>query len=363
MIWNQQQAQIIDNAVNHILHGNQQVYQFTGFAGTGKTTVLMEIIKRIGIPLHRIAPMTYIGQAAIVMRSKGLYNAKTAHSWVFELVEELVEEDGKPIIDPVFNKPMVKLVFRPKPVSAFDDIDYIIIDEAYTIPIEMKPYIERLGKKIIACGDPWQLPPVKSKPAYLVDGKIDRLTEIVRQDKNSGIAYIAERARLGLPIHTGLYGNVLVVEQNEITDEMIMNSCIVICGKNKTREYFNNRVRNDIMKFKTELPTLGEKIICRKNNWNIDIDGISLANGLIGSVIKAPSVSNFDGKQFYIDFKPDLLNAYFPNLNCDYKYFTASMDMKPFIKNDKYSKGEKFEFAYAITTHLSQGAQYPNGIL
>ena len=35
---------------------------------------------------------------------------------------------------------------------------------------------------------------------------------------------------------------------------------------------------------------------------------------------------------------------------------------KEYIKNSKYHKGEKFEFAYAITTHLSQGAQYPSGI-
>ena len=32
------------------------------------------------------------------------------------------------------------------------------------------------------------------------------------------------------------------------------------------------------------------------------------------------------------------------------------------IKNSPYSVGERFEFAYAITTHLSQGAQYPSGI-
>jgi ATP-dependent exoDNAse (exonuclease V) alpha subunit len=40
----------------------------------------------------------------------------------------------------------------------------------------------------------------------------------------------------------------------------------------------------------------------------------------------------------------------------------APYDMKDKFKYNKYSFGEKFELAYAITTHLSQGSQYCNGI-
>ena len=70
MRWNKKQEEVIEKAVYHVLHGNEQVYQYSGYPGTGKTAVLMEIIKRIGIPLKRIAPMAFIGQAAIVMRSR-----------------------------------------------------------------------------------------------------------------------------------------------------------------------------------------------------------------------------------------------------------------------------------------------------
>lgn len=153
MKWNKKQEEIINKAVYHVLHGNNQVYEYSGYPGTGKTAVLMEIINRIGIPLHRIAPMAYIGQAAIVMRSRGLTNAKTCHSWCFELVDEiLVDGNGNPIMDTTFNKPKKELVFRPKPKEAFKDIDYFIIDEGYTVPIEMKSIIEGFGKKIIVSG-------------------------------------------------------------------------------------------------------------------------------------------------------------------------------------------------------------------
>ena len=89
MIFTDDQERIIQGGVNHILSNevDDQVYQFEGKAGTGKSTVLFEMIRRIGIPLNRIATMTYIGQASIVLRTKGIMNAKTIHSWLYEPVE------------------------------------------------------------------------------------------------------------------------------------------------------------------------------------------------------------------------------------------------------------------------------------
>ena len=360
IIETEEQKRVIDNAVHHIKYGDELVYQFAGWAGTGKTFTIKRIIERIGIPLSRVAVMTYIGQAAIVLRTKGLWNAKTIHSWMYELVkEEIVNEKGEKEIDPIYNKPKVKLTFRPKKLVG---IDYIIIDEAGTVPRYMKKDIESQGIKIIACGDLGQLPPVKDKPAYLYEGKIDYLTQPMRQNINDGIYYLSTRARSGLPIHAGFYGNAMVIEEQDLSLETIMNSQIIICGKNSTRDKYNNLVRNNILNHVTKLPQFGEKIICRKNNWDLEVDGISLANGLICQVINPPSVTDFDGKIFKIDIKPDLLNSFFENIMCDYNYFTADSDTRRLLKNDKYSIGEKFEFAYAITTHLSQGAEYRNGI-
>ena len=361
---NKKQEMIVKKAINHVLHNDgNQVYEYTGYAGTGKTYVLHKIIEGIGIPLSRIAPMSFIGQAAIVMRTNGLWNARTIHSWIMELVDEIiVDENGNPIIDKVYNKPRKELVFRPRPKEYFDDIDYIIIDEGSTVPIEMKQYIERLGKPIIVCGDLGQLPPVKSKPAYLTGENIDCLDELVRQDANGGIAYVSQLVRNGIDLSPGYYGNVLVIEESDLTNEMIKHAQILICGKNKTRDYYNDLVRKEILHSKTRLPMYGEKLICRKNNWTIEKNGISLANGLIGKVSTPPDITRYDGKSFYIDFTTDLLDIRFNDLQCDYKYFNANHEERQWIKNDKYSIGEKMEYAYAITTHLSQGAQYNTGI-
>lgn len=361
MIFNPEQEAVIQEGVRFIHHSSKQVFQFSGGPGTGKTECIHEIVRRSGIPPHRIAPMAFIGQAAIVMRLRGLLNAKTIHSWLYECAEQnVLDEHGQPVMDPVFNKPMVKIVFIPRNL---EDIDLFIIDEGYTVPKYMKKDIESRGKKIIVCGDKNQLPPVEDEPAYLVDNDVMFLNTVMRQDAWSYIIQLGNLVLSGIEPPVGLYGNVLVIDREDINDEMIKNSQVIICGTNKTRDYYNNHIRHDILRKSTILPTYGERVMCRKNNWNIEVDGINLTNGLTGSVIRPADVYNFDGKTFTIDFKSDLLGLYFPAITCNYKYFTAkTRSEKEFIKNSKYAIGEKFEYAYAKTTHLCQGSQYFNGI-
>lgn len=355
-----EQEMVIKKGVNHILHNKKQVYQFAGKAGTGKTFVLREILRQSKIPMTRVAPMAYMGQAASVLRSRGLTGARTIHSWKYRLIEEEAkDENGNIIMDLVFNKPKIILKFVPNDLS---DIDLIIVDEGYTVPYHMKKDIEREGIPIIVCGDQNQLPPVKDKPAYLVDGDIDYLTTLHRQNESDAIAYIADRILNDLPIHCGLYGNVLVIEQKDLTVDMIIKSNILLCGTNRTRDYYNNYIRHNILHIDNDLPIIGERVICRKNNWMQEVDGISLTNGLTGIVTNPPSIDTYNNDLFYMDFKPFLLNNSFNNLACDYKYYKANYQNRQLIKNSPYSKGEKFEFAYASTTHLSQGSQYPCGI-
>lgn len=364
MIFTDEQERTIQGAVNHIKSNevDEQVYQIAGSAGTGKTTVLREIIRRSEIPMSRIAVMTFIGQAAIILRSKGIYNARTIHSQLYVTEEDYVYQNGQIVRDPVYDKPVTKMYFRLK--KSLPDIDLMIIDEAWTVPKKMKKDIESFGIKIIASGDHKQLPPVGDEPAYLVDGEIHFLTQIMRQGKGSQILLLADYLNKGYRVSPGYYGEVLVIEDRDLTDEMIKYANIMICATNATRDTLNNHVRNDIFKLNQRLPAYGEKIICRKNNWNIEVNGISLANGLIGSVINEISPLDIDRKkkQFKVDFKPDMFNGVFRDLDCDYEYFIADSNARKFLKNNPYSKASKFEYAYAITTHLSQGAQYPSGI-
>ena len=363
LIFNENQNNIINEAIDFYKNSSEQVFQFDGEAGTGKSVVINEIVRRLNLKPSEILPMAYTGQAAIVMRMKGLINARTCHSTLYEPQPvEMLDAFGRVMKDSTFNMPIMVWKFVPRSFDGLG-IKLMIIDEGWMVPLSLKHDIEKHGIKIIVCGDSGQLPPVADSPAYLVSGKIHHLTQLMRQAEDSPLIYIAHRARKGLPIHNGYYGRtVAVINENELTDEMIAASKAIICGKNKTRDLMNKRVREDILGIHRDIPVIGDRVICRKNSWGTEIDGISLANGLCGTVTNMPDVASFDGNTFKIDFQPDLLNRSFHDVVCDYKYFTAPPELRQEIKNDKYSIGEKFEYAYAQTTHITQGAEYPYGI-
>lgn len=350
MILNKGQKEIINEACKWYKQDSEQVFQYSGNAGTGKSLVLNNIIDRLKIDRNRVAPMSFIGAAAIVMRTKGLLNAKTIHSWLYRPVMDLNNDKYNGYL----NRYEKKLVFEPKPL---ENIDLIVIDEAGSVPYSMKHEIESRGIKILACGDLDQLPPVMDKPAYLTTGKVLFLTEIMRQENGSNIPILAQRAKLGHSIQKGLFGDVMVIDSDELTDDMIMKYGNIVCGKNNTRKYYNDHIRQDIFGFKSDLPMYMDYMICRKNNWDLEVDGINLANGLLGHVINQPDVGSFNGTSFSINFKPIMIDSYFKDLKCDYDYFKG-------IDNghNKYERLEKFEYAYAITTHLAQGSQFRTGI-
>ena len=91
IILNKGQNHVVKEALKMLKEGNEQVFQYSGGPGTGKSVVLNSIVEQSGISRSRIAPMSFIGAAAIVMRIKGLHNAKTAHSWLYNPVQIQVQ--------------------------------------------------------------------------------------------------------------------------------------------------------------------------------------------------------------------------------------------------------------------------------
>lgn len=358
---NQGQQLISDMAYDWFYHGTDQVFEIDGLAGTGKSFLMGQILKRLGLNKNQYMPMAYTGQAAIVMRTKGFTTAKSIHASLYEVVEvedvsELTKAYGLPTKHKEFRK---RLFIDP-------DVRLFFIDEAYMVPDYMVEDILSFGIKVIVCGDCHQLPPIGGKPAFLIGSKVHHLTQIMRQSENDPILYIANRAMKGLPIHNGMYGNnVLVAYDDELTPQMIAKAESIICGTNNTRYNMNSYIRS-LAGINSYLPIFGERIICRQNNWDIAVDGISLSNGLCGTVVSNPDPSNFniDGT-FTIDFKPDLCNNVFYKIPVNYNYFIANYEERKQIKEDYkkgWMQGELFEFAYASTTHLAQGAEYGGGI-
>ena len=363
---NDEQQYIVNQAVKWYNNSPKQLFQYDGPPGSGKSFVLNEIIRELGLnPTTDIAAMSFTGAASLVMRMKGLVNAKTAHSWIYNIVATpMVDKHGNVVMDELLNVPVMVPKFIP--VERLDhNIKLIVIDEAYCLPRALRPTIEKFGIKILACGDQNQLPPVNDRPAFLASGKIYHLTQCMRQGERMDISFIATMRGMDRELLPGYYGNSLVINKNMLTDSMLMNADIIICGRNKTRDMINNKIRS-ILGYVTDLPRYGEKIVCRSNNWLESIPTVNgwevnLVNGLTGRVINNPDVSTFDGKLFSMDFAPDMLSGEaFLNTRCNYKHMISDNEIRTSIRNNKYEPGNMFEYAYAITTYVSQGSQFHN---
>lgn len=330
---------------------DRQVFQISGIAGAGKTTIVYMLTEELGLSQESVLFMAYVGKATLALVRSG-NRAKTIHSTIYDVTEEnVLDENDNPIKENGRN--VTRLSFSLKK-SLDDNIELLVIDEGAMVPEKMARDIMSFNIPIIVLGDINQLPPVFGESFFLRKPDVI-LTEPMRQSLDSPILSLAYKAMKGKYIPYGNYGNkCFVIKKDMMTDNMLIKSDVVICGKNDTRRKINNHVRNEILKRTTDYPIVGDKMICRQNNWKLDpIDeNIFLINGLIGYV-EDVNLESFDGQALNIDFRPEFLDdEMFTDIPIDYNYLLTSKD------ENRFRNLNKFEYAYAITCHLSQGSEY-----
>ena len=363
-------ARTQDNYINRI----PQVFEITGPAGSGKTSIIYGLVERLGLDIKKdVLFLALVGQAAFVMRTKGL-NAQTIHSAIMAAHSVGVKDyEGKFVVD-ANGRNLTYTEWTSKSELALSEIKkmkLVVVDEGSMVTEDLRRHILNLGLPVIVLGDLDQLPPVAGNPAFLKEPDV-RLTKVERQTGDSAILQLADMARSREEIPLGIYGEKgegKVISQGEVTDDMLIEADIIICGTNKMRNAINNRVR-EIYGFKGFLPNIGEKIVFRKNNWNLKtLDLIPITNGL-QVIVDKTYYDNIAYKKnddytnlFVIDAIPNVEGAQCPfkQLKLDREYFIqgcSSDKMSKMGGYGRFSKGEKAEFGYAITCHMAQGSQY-----
>jgi exodeoxyribonuclease-5 len=316
----------------------------SGYAGTGKSTLVQYIIKELNIPESKIAYVAYTGRAALVLKSKGCPGATTAHKLLYHTTEL---PDGTFIHVP-----------KEKPDKP---LKLIVVDEISMLEKSQWDILMKWGIHVICLGDDAQLPPIHEDNGVLKHPHIF-LDEIVRQAKDNEIVRLSLDIREGKNLQCFKGKDVWVVPKETISDRILTTADIVLCGKNTTRYYLNQRIRRNIWgdQYKDE-PINGDKIICLKNYWNYG----DLANGLIGKITNIEKKEDFFLKTKLIaNFETD--DDYFGDLNMDYQLFTEG---KPLVNQDNWRQYPKeirpleFSYAFGITCHKAQGGQWDKVIL
>lgn len=333
---------------------NNQVFEVSGAAGTGKTTLVRYLIERIGLSMDEVLFIAFMGKAATCMQRNGL-PAKTLHSAIYKYEKCIAidKQTGKPIYEKS-GLPKLEMRFKLRK-SIGDNIKLIVLDEGSTVNSIMAEDLLSFGIPVIVLGDLNQLPPVFGKPYFLNNPDII-LRQIMRQAENSPIVYLSQRVLNGNPLVTGNYGDSNVINKNDINEFNYRKNDIVLTCTNALRAEVNDLFRTKIKRLKRlDVPNKGEQVICRKNNWGKSLDGIVLTNGCTGYIDDIDISSLKDGT-INLDFRPDYSVLPYKSLRTDFAALMGRADESTVSRYD-YSVN-KFEFGYAITVHLSQGSQW-----
>ena len=348
---NNGQLILVQNLINWYKRGDSQIYVYSGPAGSGKTTVALYALELMGISLSNVVAVALSGKAVNVLANSGL-PAQTIHSLIYTpSIVVCKDENGIPITKPDGS-------YKTKPTFVLkerlpENIKIIVVDELSMVSDEIMSDILSFGIPVIGMGDINQLPPIFGISSYMLRPNYF-LTQIMRQAENNPIIKISQDILHNRPFVLGEYGSSRIIRKVPMKENLIHDYDIILCARNTTRDYLNDTIRMDLQG-KTREPYLGDKVICRQNNRDRVICGRFLSNGTVGYIdyIDRPSITK---NKITVDFSPEYNSSEtFCNLDIDRQYI--KMD---YLDRKEYgmSSYEKFEYAYAITTHLSQGSQY-----
>lgn len=343
MSWSPQQDKAI-TAVNRWLADPKapQVFYLFGYAGTGKTTLAKHLAEGVK---GEVLFAAFTGKAASVLRKKGCSGASTIHSLIYKPVQD--ERTGK-----------VDFVLNPDSPVAYAPC--VMIDEVSMVDGELGNDLLSYGTKVLVMGDPFQLPPVKGEGFFNVAQPDVMLTEIHRQAAENPIVRMSMDIRDGRALVPGQYGESLVVRRRDISKEAMAEAVLgadqVLCGMNKTRQTFNQRIRElkgIAGKAAPWHPTSGDRLVCLKNNRlkGLFNGGLWEAGAVQCRVMAYGTRIKMVVKSLDEEHVPAVDVTVADNF---FRGTEKEMDWRERRLSDEFTMG------YALTAHKSQGSQWPS---
>ena len=385
-----------------------------GYAGTGKTTLVNSLVKTLTSLKQKSVLLAPTGRAAKVLSAYTHHPAWTIHKKIYR------QKSGKDGLGEfVLDRNLHKNT-------------YFIVDEASMIGDRMAgsffgsgdllrdllDYVE-LGSecRLIFVGDTAQLPPVglDISPALSTERlehygyrvREIEMTDVVRQNKNSGILHNATSIRTLITEHIEDYPDFNFDAFDDITmlggydlldtisasyDLYGAEETIVVTRSNKRANRFNAGIRSQIL-WREEQVSSGDLLMVVKNNyfWKDEHKRIDfIANGDIVRVVKVLQSEEVHGHNFAnvlvalpdnndleleVKVLLDVIDLDAPSLNYeqqrtlymsvaeDYPQAVNRKQVATKIASDPYYNALQVKYAYAVTCHKSQGGQWKSVFL
>lgn len=400
---------------------SDSVFLLNGYAGTGKTSLtgaLVKALTAVRIPVVLLAPT---GRAAKVFSSHAQHPAFTIHRKIYRGDSTSITGASAMLQD---NR-LTNAVFIVDEASMIGNSNVDSAGNPTTGLLEdlLQYVFTGTNCRLILIGDIAQLPPVGSTVSPAMDVKtlkqhglrVSRavMTDTVRQARNSGILRNAtwlRRAMLLDPLPAprlmaSRFKDVDVIDNDGVLEVVYEayngdddmsgpDNTIIITRSNRRATAFNLAIRQEILDCEEEL-IKGERLLVAKNNymWARKVEGLDfIANGDIAIVDRIIGTESRYGCHFAdvtltlpdrdisLDCKIilDTLTGESASLEAERYQQLANgrlMDPEAFdpampmdarvrrLKDDEYFNALQVKYAYAVTCHKAQGAQWANVII
>ncbi len=423
--------------IQDFLNSDENIFILQGYAGSGKTTILKGICSYLQSQKHVFKLMAPTGRAAMVLNEKTGYDSTTIHRGIYN-IDKLEVEDENDTFKYYFglhhnedNSKTVYFVDESSMISDyFSDDEFFRFGSGHLLQDLIRYVFEgSQSRKIVFVGDDAQLPPVNMNFSPALSEKYltktfnmsvasSAMTQVVRQEKNSGILLTAcelrksiEKKEFNLFEIPSKFDDISTIDSNSFISDYtkiaknggVANS-IIISHSNKQSLEYNKIIRTK--RYGENIETIQEKdiLIITKNNYNHQVE---LFNGMFVTVLKVGSVTYTANPKFKIKggkviqrelkFREVLIEVINgmgqkQHLNCtlidnfliakegrlhpydqtalfvDFKNRNPKLkpksnEFKEALKNDKYFNALQAKYGYAITCHKSQGGEWENVIV
>ena len=248
-----EQDKAINTFKNWFANNKRGYFSLLGCAGTGKSSLIPYLIDSLKLKPHQVVVCSYTGKAALVLKRKGISNAKTIHQTIYDV--KILK------VPPPEN---VKIIFSRK--TSLRPAKLIIVDEASMIDEEIHNDLMKFNIPILYIGDPYQLPPISGN--WNVMQHCDfQLTEILRQAKESPIIQIADmvRNKKSIPYQEGEFFSKIYLD--DFDNSMFSEYNQIAVGTNSQREAINKIYREEVLNITANYPKANEKLVVLKNNY------------------------------------------------------------------------------------------------
>lgn len=401
---------LLDRFVSHA--GDRMVFLLSGYAGTGKTSIVGALVKALRARMRKCVLMAPTGRAAHIMSDYSGHPAWTIHRKIYR--QQSYGSDSFGLAD---NRHTDTLFIVDEASMIANGVGEGAIFGTGRLLDDLITYVySGQGCRLLLVGDTAQLPPVGSTESAALNSEVLRgygldvvgmtLRQTARQAQQSGILHNATLLRQAMDQDSlpepqlqldgyddieAVTGDMLLETISDCYDRDGIDQTIIITRSNWRATQFNAGVRNQIL-FRDEQLASGDLLLVAKNNyyWSEDYDKVDfIANGDVAVVrhvrgeverrygLRFATVvlelPDHDSTELEAKVVLDCLLSDTPALTRQQqeRLFGEVMAELPgdqraryrALKRHPYFNALQVKMGYAVTCHKAQGGQWRNVLI